>query len=45
MLGVACDVPFAVVCPFSTSIGFEVSIPEKLWMPPTAYVFPVTVHL
>src|SRR3990172_442298 len=34
-LGVACDVPLAVACPFCTSIGVVVSTPEKLWIPPT----------
>ena len=44
-LGVAWVSASGVACPLSTSMGFEVSTPEKLAMPPTAPLFDESVQL
>jgi hypothetical protein len=45
MLGVACVLALAVVCPSSASTGPLVSTPEKLWIPPTAWLNAESVHV
>jgi hypothetical protein len=45
MLGAACVRLLAVVWPSSTSTGVVLSTPENVWMPPTAPVLVLIVHV